>query len=455
MFNVSARPVAMRAALASIAVAITALAFATSASAVGVVSYTPSTGVLKLDGGAENSNVGVSFTGFSYRIEDTAELDVDAGSTSYCTENSATQVTCPAPPNAITMIWLNMGGGYDAVVGLDAPDYVVAKATSIGEINGAFSANPIEAYVSDDVSSGRPGGCGGWYVSGGSTHDYIEVTGRIPQDCDVETGDDSILGGLGDDQIIIKSSTGGSVATNGGEGDDLIDASESTRKIVYHSSPGSDTFIGGAGADEARFGDGEDLIYGNGGNDRIYDDGGDDSGKVWGGTGDDVFIVNNRTTPNFIHWEGGPGRDTLTQNNQCASCSTITITLDDNIANDGTPGDLDHVHPSVEDLGTDPLMNSYWGNDNLTGSDGRNRIWSLWGNDTVNGKGGADDLRGGFGNDTITGGAGNDTIFGDAGDDWINAVDGAGGDTIDCGAGTDDHVQIDAGDTVSNCETVS
>ena len=88
------------------------------------------------------------------------------------------------------------------------------------------------------------------------------------------------------------------------------------------------------------------------------------------------------------------------------------------------------------------------------------------GDETIDGGAGADSVIGGRGNDTLTGGAGPDRIFGDndaggcgpiicsiqSGSDTIEARDGER-DVIDCGVGNDT-ARVDAGDVVSNCETV-
>ncbi|MBE9098777.1 hypothetical protein [Vacuolonema iberomarrocanum] len=75
------------------------------------------------------------------------------------------------------------------------------------------------------------------------------------------------------------------------------------------------------------------------------------------------------------------------------------------------------------------------GDDNLTGTNGRDVIFALAGNDIVQGLGGADRLGGDEGNDILLGGEGNDRLFGGDGND--NLIGGAGRDRSLGGEGND------------------
>ncbi|WP_439342146.1 Calx-beta domain-containing protein [Vacuolonema iberomarrocanum] len=75
------------------------------------------------------------------------------------------------------------------------------------------------------------------------------------------------------------------------------------------------------------------------------------------------------------------------------------------------------------------------GDDNLTGTNGRDVIFALAGNDIVNGLGGSDRLAGEDGNDRLLGGDGNDRLIGGAGND--RAGGGSGNDRILGGNGRD------------------
>jgi len=76
-----------------------------------------------------------------------------------------------------------------------------------------------------------------------------------------------------------------------------------------------------------------------------------------------------------------------------------------------------------------------FGDDNLTGTNGNDRIFGFFGDDTMDGLDGRDLLSGGLGDDIIDGGAGNDVIFGGLGHDIMTG--GEGDDLISGGLGTD------------------
>ncbi|MDG6106187.1 calcium-binding protein [Dactylosporangium aurantiacum] len=85
------------------------------------------------------------------------------------------------------------------------------------------------------------------------------------------------------------------------------------------------------------------------------------------------------------------------------------------------------------------------GDDNLTGTAGRDVILGLGGNDTITGLDAADVIIAGAGNDDVQGSGGDDRISGGAGDDILNGNGGQdlirgwdGADLIDGDAGHDD-----------------
>ncbi len=111
------------------------------------------------------------------------------------------------------------------------------------------------------------------------------------------------------------------------------------------------------------------------------------------------------------------------------------------------------------------------GNDTLLGNDGNDSLEGATGEDNLYGGFGEDDIYGGpqtdrinagpdneyvdagVGDDQVIGGAGGDRLYGYYGDDILNADDGMGGDSIDCGPGFDRAIFND-GDQVNatNCE---
>ena len=95
----------------------------------------------------------------------------------------------------------------------------------------------------------------------------------------------------------------------------------------------------------------------------------------------------------------------------------------------------------------DDVISGGDGADKLKGGTGNDTISGDAGNDKITGGAGDDTLSGGTGNDKISSGAGNDDIEGGAGDDWING--NAGDDTIDGGAGDDDILGGTGNDTIA------
>ena len=144
--------------------------------------------------------------------------------------------------------------------------------------------------------------------------------------------DTNLFGGSGDDKIHIKSTVG--VFASGDEGEDLIDASESTANYnELHGGEGNDTIYGGSGTDYIYGGYGDDIIDGGDGNDTIYGSdygasqpfesdtihggAGNDkihaggSSKVFGDSGNDTVYIGNGTgnEPSNLLIDGGSGND--------------------------------------------------------------------------------------------------------------------------------------------------
>jgi hypothetical protein len=171
----------------------------------------------------------------------------------------------------------------------------------------------------------------------------------------------------------------------------------------------ADVLTGTPGADVIGGGGGDDTISGLEGNDRLRGGGGNDT--LDGGPGSDDM-------------SGGAGRDAVSY---AGSSSGVTVSLDD-LANDGSPGELDNAQTDIEDIFGGPV------GDDLTGNAGANT------------------LDGGAGDDRLTGGGGRDALFGSDGSDRLDSRDGVA-DVVDCGPG-EDIALIDSSDTQTGCEVV-
>jgi Ca2+-binding RTX toxin-like protein len=119
---------------------------------------------------------------------------------------------------------------------------------------------------------------------------------------------------------------------------------------------------------------------------------------------------------------------------------------------------------TINSLGGDDRVGAGRGADTVNAGLGNDRVWGgsdiddlngELGNDALNGKRGADDLDGGEGNDFLNGGQGRDNVIGGPGDDFVKAWgDGNRADNIDCGDGLNDTAIVDRNDTTTNCEHV-
>ena len=211
--------------------------------------------------------------------------------------------------------------------------------------------------------------------------------------------------GYGDDDEIVLDGVPqlltGSVAIDGGSGNDRIEVRSGQRTAVTLSgSDGDDTVYGGMGDDLIDGGAGDDMLFGGSGNDRV--NGGTGNDLIQGNTGDDTLVGNDGD--DNIH--GGSGNDVLTGG-----------AGNDNLSGQG-------------------------GNDTLIGHDGDDVLNGGAGRDALSGGDGQDQLRGGSQNDLLVGGTGNDELVGNSGHDTLAGEDGddsltggQGQDAVDGGAG--------------------
>lgn len=114
-------------------------------------------------------------------------------------------------------------------------------------------------------------------------------------------------------------------------------------------------------------------------------------------------------------------------------------------------------------------------NDTVTGTKRIDDMRGRGRGDFMHGQNGADNMFGQPGSDEMSGGAGTDEVFGgdnndqmhgnDGGDDVVDVVNRDSGDTVDCHAGANDTVYVDATitltsrirvlDTHTNCENIN
>ncbi|HEX5621443.1 MAG TPA: calcium-binding protein [Solirubrobacteraceae bacterium] len=239
-------------------------------------------------------------------------------------------------------------------------------------------------------------------IFGGAAADHL-TAGGVPAELYGGAGDDRLAGGPGADGL--NGEAGHDVLLGGGGDDRLLDGDE-TPEIENPQQPpaGNDRLDGGAGNDTFESGRGADDLH--------------------GGAGYDFAL--------FFRWIPRP--PTAPPPSRAAS---FAISLDDR-ANDGQRGTTegDNVHTDVEEV------NTWDGDDVLTGSAGPDTLFSS------------------EGNDRIDAGAGVDSVWAGGGDDVVMSVDGAT-DRVDCQGGTDrldadlPGAEPDRADVAFNCETVT
>lgn len=236
------------------------------------------------------------------------------------------------------------------------------------------------------------------------------------------------------------------ITMEGGDGDDVLEATNSvTLGVSLSGGAGNDTLTGSAGSDTLDGGAGDDSLRGLGGSDSLIGGAGNDS--MEGSAGNDTFSGGLGADT----MKGGDGTDLVTYAGEGRTAG-VTVLLDrdwgngsdaDAASEGGSAGDAIY---DIENLtGTefdDRLVGTRLAN-SIVGGDGNDSISAGAGNDTLVGDAGNDTLRGDAGNDSLNAGEGNDDAKGGAGDDII--LGGAGNDTL-CGDAGKDSLKGEAGD---------
>jgi len=314
---------------------------------------------------------------------------------------------------------LTDGGGIDTV---DARDMSWTLAAGFENLN-----------IRNDVSEGGGIGTGNeldnrMTISFGSA----ELRGLAGNDTLIGSvrGDDTLVGGAGNDLIQEHGSRGGGVL-DGGAGNDTLDAGGGGTQYMFTVTPGAanaDTITSFGGGDRIRL---DGTVYTNiGFNGNFVTD---DvrffaaAGATSGHDADDRVIYNTTTGQLFYDADGsGAGAAQLIATLQGAPAIAATGIAVDNGTNP-------------------PLVQGTAGNDSLTGTAGGDTMDGAAGDDTINGLAGNDSLIGGAGNDSLLGGDNADTLIGGDGDDTLqgdtSGVDTVGlpsfSDTLDGGLGND------------------
>lgn len=210
-------------------------------------------------------------------------------------------------------------------------------------------------------------------------HDHVRLTAH-----GFDVGDD------GDEDILIDSPLYLGLYVDGGGGNDHIDATDYVGSVSMQGGPGNDDLVGSAYADTIDGEGGDDSIHGGGGND--YVGGGDGDDLVIGGDGDDTLYEDDGAN-GADDMRGGAGIDVVSYFGRSIG---VSVTIGNDLADDGEPGEGDNVEASVENL------EGGSGSDVLVGSARANRLDGRRGSDVLDGGRGADVLIGGEGRDQVT-----------------------------------------------------
>lgn len=346
--------------------------------------------------------------------------------------------------------------GNNTLVGLDGNDYLDGLAgadTMIGGIgDDTYIVDDIGDVVTEDAGEGTDTVRSSvTYVLGANIeHLYltgtaaINGTGNAENNTIVGTAGNNTLSGLDGNDVLIGN--GGVDTLIGGLGDDTYYVDSTTDVIIENMGEGTDTVrssvswvlgdglehlileVGSSGVINGTGNALDNTIIGNratnslvglDGNDYL-DDGGGGGDRMYGGNGDDTYVITDATAKIFEDAAGGI--DTVILR---AGFASSTYKLAANIEN----LIMQTQFPSVTGNGLDNTITGSTGGDTINGGGGNDVLFGMEGDDKLTTGSGDDTLDGGEGADTMSGGSGNNLYI----------VDNVG-DVVIGGSGLD-HIQ--------------
>ena len=415
--------------------------------------------------------------------------------------------------------------GNDTINGNDGNDELHGD----GGNDQLFGGDGNDTLYGENGNDTLIGGIGGDNLQGGDGNDTLN--GGL--------GDDTLNGGYGDDTYIFNKGDGNDIITDCGgintlqfgEGISRGDLefnvinSASDLKISFKNSSNDSIIINQANIKNIKFASGEILnlndinvikitgtegsdviraginiphiIEGDNGNDIIRGNdytksisGGKGNDKLYGGSGDNIYIFNKGDGADTIYDTAGNDKIKFRESIAPGDISfkreldklIISIkgdgeTINDSIAiqnffsinpeignntvrtitfSDGTVYDFNKILELTPLSPTDKDDKLYLtdGNDTFDAGLGNDEIWSGNGDDIINGGEGGDTLYGNDGNDTLNGGNGNDALYGGNGNDTITG--GEGDDILYGGFGDDTYIfnKGDGNDIITDDEGV-
>lgn len=356
------------------------------------------------------------------------------------------------------------GAGNDTLDGSDSSTQLIGNGDGGNDLlTGGSASDTLDGGAGNDLVQGEKGndrmiggigndtlawddGDGSDRISGNAGIDTVAVEGSLLQ------GDNFVLGqqgtqaifnriNLGQFQLTVDtveqfsvSGEGGNdffdvnnlsntsvntVSFSGGAGNDTLNGSDTSTRLVGNGDAGNDLLIGSSVADTLNGGVGNDFVAGAKGNDRMI-----------GGTGNDTLAWADGDGSDRI--SGNAGIDTVAVQGSLAQGDSFVLNQQGNLAifnriNLGqfqltvdtaeqfsVSGEGGHDFFDVNNLNNTSLnlvsFSGGAGNDTLTGGGTQTRL-------VVNGDAGNDVFIGGSAHDILIGGAGNDTLTGGGGAD--------------------------------------
>ena len=345
------------------------------------------------------------------------------------------------------------GNGNDLILGGAGTDVVFAGAgddTVVGQTGNdvAFLGSGYDRFIWNN-------GDGSDFINGGKGFDITEVNGAdgAGDEFDLRQVDGQAIfnrlnlglftltneeieqfeihGQGGDDSLTVgdlNGSTVHQVVFSGGDGNDILDARESSTAIEAFGGDGDDLLLGGSAEDTFFAGAGDDIVVGQRGTDTAYLE-----------AGDDRFIWNNGDGSDLIN--GGAGFDVTQVNGADGAGDEFDLRAVDGqgIFNRLNRGLFTLTNEAIEQF----EINGQDGDDSLTvgdltGSGVQSVVFSGGdGNDFLNASGTTTPITadGGDGDDILISGAGDDILIGGDGADLL--IGGAGNDILIGGGGAD------------------
>ena len=350
--------------------------------------------------------------------------------------------------NAASLTAFNFGGY--APNGSPSSYTVLTGTAGDDHIYGSYGADTINGGDGNDLIEDRKGGSD--ILIGGAGDDTIILsrydaflpgpavvtidagTGRDLVELAWGTGQLSVDLGADDDRVVIHETPDGGTVITLGAGSDIIElapdsaASAMTPITIrdFTTGPGGDRLDWASYVEQRTNNAGPDYNPFYEGNARLVQVGADTQLQI-------VIVDTHQTAPLFATVMVFANTNVIAFTAENLGYELYLPTASGGIGDDSLTGTA----------GTDVLY-GYGGNDQLDGLGGDDVLWGDIGADTLNGGAGDDFLRGGDGNDLLNGGADADNLDGGLGIDTVNGGDGddlifdwQGVDTVFGGAGND------------------